>query len=446
MTRRILFPLLLIAALSSLVMASSQESEVADNTVRIKIGNSYGSGAYLGNRLVLSCAHLFRGEQVRTGDVWFSNGDHFVAQTSGIDAEWDQALLELTEDPKKCGLSIAETNPVPGESVFMYGYGKGNSVVVVSGSVNKYVGNGSGPTDWFETVGAVEEGSSGGPITNVKGEVIGNLWGTDGTNTVGLVTGRTHKFLLPWQTRLRKAGTPCKDGQCTPQTPPSVLVPLPRRPIRGPATSAPPIIIVEPNNDLPLPEVENIKPQCDYQKIVDLLKQDDEFLSKVKGKDGKDGVDGQAGLPGADGKDAEVTTDQVSAMTAAIIQYLKADKDFIAATTGPAGKDGKDGVAGTTPDIPPTTNGWSHMVLIAPKNADYWTRLSGEYDKATSYYSMLRHIEPPTDRNIGPMPVLVAYNGGKPAKSWTGLRDVSQALTNIVRGDYDEFILTTNDK
>jgi hypothetical protein len=225
-----------------------------------------------------------------------------------------------------------------------------------------------------------------------------------------------------------------------------VLVPLPRRPIRGPATSAPPIIIVEPNNDLPLPEVENIKPQCDYQKIVDLLKQDDEFLSKVKGKDGKDGVDGQAGLPGADGKDAEVTTDQVSAMTAAIIQYLKADKDFIAATTGPAGKDGKDGVAGTTPDIPPTTNGWSHMVLIAPKNADYWTRLSGEYDKATSYYSMLRHIEPPTDRNIGPMPVLVAYNGGKPAKSWTGLRDVSQALTNIVRGDYDEFILTTNDK
>jgi hypothetical protein len=86
------------------------------------------------------------------------------------------------------------------------------------------------------------------------------------------------------------------------------------------------------------------------------------------------------------------------------------------------------------------------MVLIAPKSADYWTRLSGEYDKATSYYSMLRHIEPPTDRNIGPMPVLVAYNGGKPAKSWTGLRDVSQALTNIVRGDFDEFILPTNDK
>jgi hypothetical protein len=41
----------------------------------------------------------------------------------------------------------------------------------------------------------------------------------------------------------------------------------------------------------------------------------------------------------------------------------------------------------------------------------------------------------------------VAYNGGKPAKSWIGLRDVSQALTNIVRGEYDEFVLsTTNDK
>jgi hypothetical protein len=133
-------------------------------------------------------------------------------------------------------------------------------------------------------------------------------------------------------------------------------------------------------------------------------------------------------------------------MTAAIIQFLKTDKDFIAATTGKDGKDGKDGVDGTTPTIPPSETGWSHMVLIAPKSADYWTRLSGEYDKATSYYSMLRHIEPPTDRNIGPMPVLVAYNGGKPAKSWTGLRDVSQALTNIVRGDFDEFILPTNDK
>jgi hypothetical protein len=49
-------------------------------------------------------------------------------------------------------------------------------------------------------------------------------------------------------------------------------------------------------------------------------------------------------------------------------------------------------------------------------------------------------VEPPGDRNIGPLPIMVAYQGGSPAKSFVGLRAVEDALTAITRGDYDRFL------
>jgi hypothetical protein len=131
-------------------------------------------------------------------------------------------------------------------------------------------------------------------------------------------------------------------------------------------------------------------------------------------------------------------------MTAAILQQLKADGKFIVAITGPAGPAGKDGVNGkdgtngSTPELPPQSTGWSHLVLIAPSTAAYWGRLSDEYDLASAHWDKIKHIEPPADRDIGPLPLLVAYRGGIPAKSWAGLRNVSEALSKITRSEFDD--------
>ena len=88
---------------------------------------------------------------------------------------------------------------------------------------------------------------------------------------------------------------------------------------------------------------------------------------------------------------------------------------------------------------------WSHMVLVAPSNAEYWPRLGDEFSRARDYYDSLRHIEPPTDRDIGQMPLLVAYQDGKPVRSWVGLRNVSEALSRIVRGEMDATIFASRD-
>jgi hypothetical protein len=81
--------------------------------------------------------------------------------------------------------------------------------------------------------------------------------------------------------------------------------------------------------------------------------------------------------------------------------------------------------------------------LIASAEADYWPRLSGEFERAKGYWNMVRHVEPPVNRQIGPLPVLVAYKAGKPVQNWVGLREVSQALSQITRGEYDDFILAS---
>ena len=469
---KILFFIILLPILTFSKIYAQETIE--DNVVRIKVGISYGSGAYIGDCLVLSCAHLFDGENTTNTDIWFANGKKYTGRAVKIDRSWDQSLIELTNKPDKTGIPIAYENPAAGELVHFYGYGRSNRLTKKTGYVNKYLVNQQNGqvADWFEVTGYAESGDSGGPIINNKGYVIGNLWGTDNVHTVGLSTGRTQVFLASWRNRLSRGV--CRDGTCAPPStsrqprmvPSPRLVPLPSPStsapptappsiLAPPLTTAPPSILVPPSTVAPptnQPQIGICRPPCnvviDYDKITNLLKENAEFIAKIKGEPGKD---------------AEVTTDQLTAMTAAIIQNLKSDEDFITATTGPVGPPGPPGLPGPIgpagpqgPEGPPgqpaqieppitdSTADWSHLVLIAPSGSDYWYRLKPEYDKAASHYKMIRHIEPPTDRNIGPLPVLVAYSGGKPVKSWISLRDVSQALNKIVRGEYDDFLFAAD--
>ena len=84
-------------------------------------------------------------------------------------------------------------------------------------------------------------------------------------------------------------------------------------------------------------------------------------------------------------------------------------------------------------------HGISHLVLVAPSDGAYWLRLQPTYLNAQSYYSHIRHAEPP-DYSVGELPQLVAYEAGKPVRSWKGLRDVELVLTRISRGEFD-FVL-----
>ena len=409
--------LITIFSIAIISSASAQET-IVDNAVRVNVGFSYGSGTYIGDGLVLSCSHLYRGEDTQKTNVLFNNGESYTGRLVNVDDKWDQSLIELDRKPDRDGTPIADRDPQPGEIVHAYGYGNNYTLKATTGYVTKYYTNEMYGTEfgWFDMTGTVPLGSSGGPIIDNDGYLIGNLWGSDQTTITGLCTRRTRAFVAPW--RNRTSNSVCQDGVCRPpqnmvqpQLPPQQqMIPLPPQnmapmsddlPVLPPRTNNSPVIVETPNCRC-MPRCPG--PQCkfDANAVANILKNDPEFIAKTKGEPGQDGQPGPQGEPGP---------------------------------------------PGDTPELPPINNSestWSHLVLIAPSESEYWYRLKYDYEKAEDYYNQIRHVEPPTDRNIGPMPLLVAYSGGKPVKNWIGLRDVSQALNYITRGEYDDFLYAQN--
>lgn len=200
--------MLLLSVISTWTWAAHPGNTSA--VVRLVVTNdgssSYTSGAYLGNRVVLTCYHLFADGPRIVGGCYFPDGQRVAFVARQLDPRWDQAVLELAEDPGRPGLPLATANPQVGEPVYAYGYGQDSRVYVTTGTVQRYTtAVNNGPPDWVVMTGRVDQGSSGGPILNARGEVIGNLWGTANHGewtTVGVMTGRTRRFLLPWNAGL----------------------------------------------------------------------------------------------------------------------------------------------------------------------------------------------------------------------------------------------------
>ncbi|NJB72219.1 serine protease Do [Saonia flava] len=113
--------------------------------------------------------------------VVFSDGEEVPAKVMYSYPMADVALIKLTK-PKSTLLSpvtLADSDKVKiGEQVFVIGapFGLGHSLSVgyVSGKYSrKHVLSGFVTTEFIQTDAAINEGSSGGPLFNMKGEVIG---------------------------------------------------------------------------------------------------------------------------------------------------------------------------------------------------------------------------------------------------------------------------------
>ncbi len=327
-------------------VARAQDAPDASSVVRIQVGSSIGSGAYLGDRLVLSCAHIFRQEsENRQALVQFPNGEQHWGVSKSVDFHWDQSLIELNTVPSARGVCVATANPQPGEQVVALGYAFGREIRQITGRVLRYVSpNSTDPGDWFAFSGATTEGWSGGPIFNARGELIGNVWGAreaDATS-VGVLCGRTRRFLLPWNARLEAVRlAQCAGGQCVPLPPRTRVAPPRMRNVltgpdvvagppaqRPPATTAPPAHPPAGPGPATPPSVEV---QIDYDRIAALvlerMQADPAPFIGPAGPQGPAGPAGPAGPPGPAGADGSAG---------------------VQGPPGPPGPAGKDG-AGTTP-------------------------------------------------------------------------------------------------
>lgn len=315
--------------------------ELADNIVRVQANDgSWGSGAYLGDRLVLTADHVIRDGSAFA--VHFRDGTAIPAKVVRRDGNYDQALLELQRPhPTATGIPLADQNLPVGSFVVVGGYDKARPTLLFRpGLVRGYSMPAAGwPADWFELDNQVQSGSSGGPALTADGKLVGTLWGAGSGVTVAVSCGRTRRFLLPWNARLeawrlalQRGRSPTQicgpggwgsgsGGGLSPSAPggrPTIPVPpgAPTTPTPAPQPAAPEL-------SMEVGTVETVDPEA--RAAVTLRRENGKYVLDFRiprGKPGEQGPAGAPGAPGPQGPPGQPASINVEALAAAIRDTL----------------------------------------------------------------------------------------------------------------------------
>lgn len=134
-----------------------------------------GSGFIIdANGTIVTNNHVVKG--AKTVTVTLSNGDTYPAKILGTDPKTDLAVLKIDAKKPLPYVELGDSKDVePGQWVIAMGnpFGLGNTVTTgVVSALGRDIGD--GPYDRFiQTDAPINEGNSGGPLFNQKGQVIG---------------------------------------------------------------------------------------------------------------------------------------------------------------------------------------------------------------------------------------------------------------------------------
>lgn len=145
---------------------------------KLESANSIASGVVISSDgLVLSAAHVVQ----TADDVWatFHDGSELRAKVLGINTLADLALLQLINPPKTlkyAKLGNSDKTRI-GDQVFAIGmpYGLGHTLTTghLSGKRTPPKNALALPIQFLQTDASINQGNSGGPMFNMRGEVIG---------------------------------------------------------------------------------------------------------------------------------------------------------------------------------------------------------------------------------------------------------------------------------
>ena len=136
-----------------------------------------GSGVLIEEDQILTAAHVI--DKARAIEILFTDGTRIKADVISSLASSDVALLKLRESHSMPQVAtLADSNDTPiGSEVFIigapFGISQTLSVGHLSGRLNRGLMARGTPIEFLQTDTAINTGNSGGPMFNIKGEVIG---------------------------------------------------------------------------------------------------------------------------------------------------------------------------------------------------------------------------------------------------------------------------------
>lgn len=160
------------------ILTEQKELVSSGKMTKTVTSGGLGSGFMISDNQIITAAHVVKvAEKV---SVQFLDGEVIPAKVISAYGTADVALLELIWPRKNAiTLNLADSDQVKiGERVFVVGapYGLGHSLSsgYVSGIIkNKNDKNPFTNSEYIQTDAAINTGNSGGPMINMKGEVIG---------------------------------------------------------------------------------------------------------------------------------------------------------------------------------------------------------------------------------------------------------------------------------
>ena len=165
----------------SVVVINTTEKEILGGGARKNVVTSegLGSGVLISeDGLILTAAHVV--QTAENMEVLFKDGQRIPAKPVGTDQMADVAMVKLMWPPKNPVVAkIGNSDEVKiGEQIFVigspYGLAQSLSAGYISGRHKKDgVSVGFTNMEFFQTDAAINQGNSGGPMFNMKGEIVG---------------------------------------------------------------------------------------------------------------------------------------------------------------------------------------------------------------------------------------------------------------------------------